>query len=412
MEIESRDPKLLTPHPISLKLYGELNTDGLKERIREDGILVPLVIKEDNTIVSGCRRWKSAMELELDTVPVELKSYATELEEKIAILDYNRYRDKNFSQKMNEAELIEWIVAEEAKQRQREHGGTAPGRAKTVVQTFAQVLEELEGGKTRDIVAVQIGLGSGETYRKAKFIWNKFKEENKKAKELVKQLNREVITISRAYKELDIESRNRRKKDPPLPEGIYNVIYADPPWQYENVPLDRGAAELHYRTKSIDEICSYKDPNGVPIQSKIADNAVLFLWVTNSFLDDALKVVEAWGFEYKTNMVWVKLNLKRPGFGFWRVRGRHELLYICSRGAFTPDQTGKEPISSVIEADAQEHSKKPGVVYEIIEKIYPKLADNPDSIKYLELFARNTRPNWASWGDEIQNLRRKEENYG
>lgn len=190
---------------------------------------------------------------------------------------------------------------------------------------------------------------------------------------------------------LELEINKAKRRQLLLPSGVYDVIYADPPWQYSNVLPQWGAAETHYRTMSIEELCNIKIPG--------ADNAVLFLWVTNPFLRDAFQVLDAWNFTYKTNMVWVKTGLKRPGSGFW-LRGRHELLFICGRGAFVPDQAGKEPIGSVIEgelvlyAGINEHSKKPDTTYELIEKMYP-------NGKYLELFARNKRPGWESWGDEL-----------
>ena len=174
------------------------------------------------------------------------------------------------------------------------------------------------------------------------------------------------------------------KPDIPLPEGIFNVIYADPPWQYDNTGLN-GSAENHYRTLSLEELMALNLPVG--------DDAVLFLWVTNPMIEDALQLIYAWGFEYKTSMVWVKRNLEKPGVGFY-VRGRHELLFICVRGSFLPDQMGKQPVGSVIEADVQEHSRKPDVVYGIIEGLYPRG-------KYLELFARRARANWTSWGEEL-----------
>jgi N6-adenosine-specific RNA methylase IME4 len=138
---------------------------------------------------------------------------------------------------------------------------------------------------------------------------------------------------------------------------------------------------------SLDEIMN------IPVPAP--NNAVLFLWATNPFLADALKVVEAWGFEYKTNIVWIKTNLKRPGSGFY-IRGRHELLFICTRGSFVPDQNGKEPIGSVVEAPVEEHSKKPDIFYDTIERMYP-------SCKYLELFARGEPHNehWTVWGLEV-----------
>lgn len=188
--------------------------------------------------------------------------------------------------------------------------------------------------------------------------------------------------------------------NPPLPppSGLYDVILADPPWQYDNTGV-HGAAEHHYKTMPLDQIKGLKDKGYVPAM----DNAILFLWVTNPFLEDALEVVEAWGFEYKTNMVWVKRHLQKPGSGFY-VRGRHELLFICTKGSHTPDQKGKEPIGSfvetedqgtlIVEADVLEHSRKPVKFYEVIEAMFPEA-------QRLELFARGMREGWTCWGDEL-----------
>lgn len=172
---------------------------------------------------------------------------------------------------------------------------------------------------------------------------------------------------------------------PPLPVGVFDVIYADPPWQYDNQIESWGPTSLHYPTMPLHEIKAMALENKVPS----AEHATLFLWSTNPFLEDALEVVQEWGFEYKTNIVWVKRHLTRPGSGFY-VRGRHELLFICTKGNHVPDQRGKEPIGSVLEADVEEHSQKPEAVYQIIESLYP-------NAKRLELFARRERPGWTPW---------------
>ena len=185
------------------------------------------------------------------------------------------------------------------------------------------------------------------------------------------------------------------KKAPPFPDGKYQVIYADPPWKYNNAISSWGPASLHYDCLPLDDIIGLRDGQGTLVTDVFADNSVLFMWVTNPFLRDAFRIIDAWGFEYKTNIVWVKTDLRRPGSGFY-VRGRHELLFICTRGSFLPEQAGKEPIGSVIEAPARAHSEKPGEAYEIIERMYP-------NSKYLELFARSERKNWVSWGNETQN---------
>ena len=170
---------------------------------------------------------------------------------------------------------------------------------------------------------------------------------------------------------------------------MFNVIYADPPWEYDNVGV-HGNADSHYPTMALDKICSFLED----IDIQIDDNAVLFMWVTNPFLQDAFKVVFAWGFKYKTNIVWIKTDLVKPGSGFY-VRGRHELLFICTRGAFTPlDKNISPPIGSVIEAAVQEHSSKPDDAYDIIERLYP-------GCSYVELFARGEREGWDVYGNEL-----------
>lgn len=170
---------------------------------------------------------------------------------------------------------------------------------------------------------------------------------------------------------------------PPLPTGIYNVLVADPPWSYSNSGGLPGQAENHYAAMSLDELKQMPLP-------QLADDAALFLWATNPLLPEALELVRAWGFNYKTNVVWVKTELQKPGVGFY-VRGRHELLLICTRGRFVPDQTGRSPVGSVISAPIGEHSRKPDEAYALIESIYPEGT-------YVELFARRSREGWATWG--------------
>ena len=154
--------------------------------------------------------------------------------------------------------------------------------------------------------------------------------------------------------------------------GFFDIIYADPPWEYSNQIASWGPTSLHYPAMSLESIKKMADDGKVPA----AEHCTLFMWVTNPFLQDAFEVLEAWGFEYKTNIVWVKRNLQRPGSGFY-VRGRHELLFICTKGQHVPDQKGKAPIGSVVEseegetliveADIEEHSRKPAKFHELIE---------------------------------------------
>lgn len=167
---------------------------------------------------------------------------------------------------------------------------------------------------------------------------------------------------------------------PMLPQGKYFVLYVDPPWQYQNVGFDESA-EQQYPTMSVEEICA------LPIKELITDKAVLFLWVTNAFINEGLQVCEAWRFKYKTNFAWIKNS--GPSIG-WFTKSRHELLFIATRGkGIHPG----EKFNSWFESKVKTHSKKPELIYGIIEKMY--------SGPYVELFARNTRKGWDSWGNEI-----------
>lgn len=171
---------------------------------------------------------------------------------------------------------------------------------------------------------------------------------------------------------------------PPRPEpavGSYEVLYVDPPWRYEHnaTPADRGV-ENHYPTMTADELAALPVP--------AADDAVLFCWATNPKLEEALRLLSAWGFAYRTQMVWVK---DRIGMGYW-VRGQHEPLLIATRGHVPAPAPADRP-PSVIHAPRGEHSAKPAEVYELVERMCP------DRTR-VELFARHARPGWDAWGNE------------
>ncbi len=203
-------------------------------------------------------------------------------------------------------------------------------------------------------------------------------------------MNRAKSEYKRRKKKEAVEEYTQKIKNQPKQFKEYNVIYADPPWQYSDNAADKhnGIAENHYSTLGIDELKNFLTDKNIQTQK----DAVLFLWVTNPFLKKALEVVDSWGFEYKSNIVWVKTELKKPGVGYY-VRGRHELLFICTKGSFTPLDRNISPVGSVLESPIGEHSEKPEQVYSIIEKLYP-------SCVYLEIFARKKRDGWDSIGDE------------
>lgn len=162
----------------------------------------------------------------------------------------------------------------------------------------------------------------------------------------------------------------------------YNIVYADPPWRYEHVKTENRAIENHYPTMELDEICK------LPITEVAAPDAVLFIWATSPKLAEAIQVLTAWGFVYRTCMVWKKDKI---GMGYY-VRQQHELLLIATRGTL-PVPMPSDRYSSVIDAPRGKHSEKPERFYEVIEAMYPEY----DKV---ELFSRNVRKGWDGWGNQ------------
>lgn len=163
----------------------------------------------------------------------------------------------------------------------------------------------------------------------------------------------------------------------------YDVILADPPWRYSFSSSPTRKIENQYPTMTVPEI------KALGPKLPIADDAVLFLWATAPKLLEALEVMEAWGFKYRTQAVWDKGII---GMGYW-FRGQHELLLVGVRGHVSPPKPVAR-ISSVIRSRRTEHSKKPPQVHEWIERAFPES-------QKLELFAREAREGWAVWGDEV-----------
>lgn len=170
-----------------------------------------------------------------------------------------------------------------------------------------------------------------------------------------------------------------------LPKQKFQVIYADPPWSYndkcDSGAIQSGGVDKHYPTMSINEICE------LPISDLAEDDSVLFLWTTSPLLEDSFLVINAWGFNYKASFIWDKI---KHNMGHYN-SVRHEFLLIATRGSCTPDNM--KLFDSVQSIERTEHSKKPHEFYEIIETLY--------SGSKIELFARNIRDGWSSWGNEV-----------
>ncbi len=173
--------------------------------------------------------------------------------------------------------------------------------------------------------------------------------------------------------------------------GPYAAILADPPWQFQN-RTGKMAPEhkrlLRYPTMELKEIME------LPVAKLTAAKSHLYLWVPNALLQEGLKVMESWGFTYKTNLVWYKVRKDGGpdgrGVGFY-FRNVTELILFGVRGSMRTLQPGRRMVN-LMSTQKREHSRKPDEIYDIIESCSPG--------PYLELFARFQRPGWDQWGNE------------
>jgi N6-adenosine-specific RNA methylase IME4 len=182
----------------------------------------------------------------------------------------------------------------------------------------------------------------------------------------------------------------------------FHTILADPPWQFENrtgkvAPEHRRLNR--YSTLSLSEICE------IPVEMAAEDTAHLYLWVPNALLPDGLEVLKAWGFTYKSNIVWHKIRKDGGpdgrGVGFY-FRNTTELILFGIRGRMRTLDPGRSQVN-IIKSRKQEHSRKPDEQYDLIQSCSPG--------PYLELFARGNRPGWVLWGNQAENYQINWETY-
>ena len=173
----------------------------------------------------------------------------------------------------------------------------------------------------------------------------------------------------------------------------YGLIYADPPWKQskggkKSVRENSSGKPLDYPTCSLDEI---KEHLGLATEST-TENSILFLWTIDKYLFEAQQIAESLGYKLHARMIWDKVTGIPAAF---TVRYGHEYLLYMYKGKLTPvakNERGK--IHTVFRERVTKHSKKPDIAYEIIERLYPNL-------KKLEMYARETRDGWDSFGNEV-----------
>jgi len=174
-----------------------------------------------------------------------------------------------------------------------------------------------------------------------------------------------------------------------FPNKKYQIIYADPPWEYRTWTAKGGhkSASAHYKTMTLNDICH------LPVEEIAGEDCILFLWATFPNLKEAFKVISDWGFAYKTvAFTWIKLYANGSpviGLGYW-TRANAEVCLLATRGNI---KRKSNSVSQIIMEKRNKHSEKPHIIR---EKIVELMGDLP----WIELFARHKAKGWDAWGNE------------
>jgi len=353
---------------------------ALKKSIEEYGQHEPIIVwKEPVTgktfIIDGHSRNNACKEIEINP-KVQYKEFDSWDDAMLYAIQVNSKR-RNLTD-MQKVQLalrqieIEKLLAENRQQ------STIPKKGQ---KGFQKLPNGMYTGNTCDIVAAKTGLSSRTVARHKKILDEGYDELKQKVASGQK---------SAAAAERQINLEKIHTNPIPLPDGQFKVILCDVPYKYDF----EGTGAPNYPTLSEDEIISLKDTQGKPISGVFAQNSIIFFWTPMPKLDEAVRILQSWGFSYKTNIVWSKEKegISQQGTGFYVV-ATCELVLIATKGTLVTPLPKNRPLG-ILKAPRTNHSKKPDMLRHWIEKMYPHE-------KYLELFARETAKGWTAWGDQL-----------
>ena len=345
----------LKENKLNIEIYGveDLNPDFL-ESIKKHGILTPLTIKEDGTIISGHMRHKAAIKLNIEEVPVNYVNYETELEEREALINFNQQRVKTYSQMANEADSLKDIEAKKAEQRKLN------GLKNTDTQTFA----EHEKGESKQIIAKKTGFGSKENLRKYEKVREAAQNGSEKASTNIKKLDSGDITINKAYKDLRTEEKKKENEQKikefaskPL-NGNIKLLEGDLFEQIKNV-----------EDNSIDLLCT--DPPYMVLNED---------WDTFKTKEDFLRFTEDW-----LNAVMPKVKQTGKVFISFATKFKFDLYNILAKNNFYDFIFGDEVIWVKRNNNKRNSKKTFRYQYESILYLYGKEAPDLNFEDYGEI---------------------------
>lgn len=398
-DITQVSPDELAPHPKNREIYGDTSDvqslqDTFVESVAEKGVLEPVVITRDKTLISGHRRWLAAQANGLDTIPARISEFEDRLAEREAVIEFNRQREKTPGQIVNEFEEMLEIEQERAKER-KAHGETAPGKPKENASGNVSSSDGREP-QARQKAAEKINADvSGRTLEKGKQVKEKAESEDepkkvrKTAKKAWEDLETGDETFNGAYSKVKEAERDLEEEPetstPELPDETYRAIVIDPPWDVEKIGRDERPDQgkyLDYPTMDNRDILN------LPVDELAADSgAHIYLWTTQKHLPTAFECLDEWGARYECMMTWVKPTGVAP-FS-WQYNTEHVLFARFGDGL----ELEKNGLQLSFEAPVTEHSEKPDIFYERVKRASPA--------PRLEMFAREPADEFEAWGDEV-----------
>ncbi len=358
---------------------------ALKADIAERGVQVAVEYDEQGNILDGYHRVKACGELGVKNWPSVVRIGLTEEQKR------THARQLNLARRHLNREQRQRLIAAQLKETPQKSDRQIAAELQVSNSTVSEARKQLQDAGELCESHTSIG-GDGKEYprrverqsRSAVYVDKPRDVERVAAAvavagDAIPDKRLELKRLERIAREQALEQHSATEKGAALPSDLFQTIVADPPWAYEN-EATRAAAEDHYPTMTIDELCA------MPVAQRAAENAHLYLWVTNPMLEVAFRVVRAWGFEYKTLLTWVKPQM---GLGNY-FRGCTEHVMFAVRGSLPVQQ---HDLRNWFESPRLKHSEKPQVFFDLVETASPA--------PRLELFARRQRPGWHVWGNEV-----------
>lgn len=367
--------------------------EKLKESVLSEGIRDPLVTW-NGRLLDGYHRYKIAQEYNLEYKTIDIDIPDKEAAKEWMIINQlgrrnltpqeaSYYRGKLYESKKRQGARTDLTSGQNVQKL-----STAEEIGKQYGVDEKTIRRDAEFSKVVDKITEEVGeeakraILSGQANIPKKDI-EKLIEIKQKAPELVKPILQGEVPLQRAKLEVQKKIAASIPKPAP-PEGKYAVIYADPPWPVGSMVMDKWESPIEekYPTMSIEEI------RQLPIKELAAEQCSLFLWTTHTFLPDALKLIEEWGFKYFCCITWDKGN-------GWTQNGFHkrtEFLLYAYKGGMNVNQYG-DAIPTLIFEQKTYHSKKPDTIRDMIKNKTPE--------PRIELFARGHYDGWEVWGNEV-----------